>query len=1050
MNTLIDMAISRSRTTLSVMLMLVLTGLVALRAMPVELEPDIEVPFVSVTVPHEGISPEDAERLLTLPLESELRTLDGLKELRSYSSEGVATITLEFEIEVEQSDALVDVRDAVDRARSEMPRTIEEPLINAVSTADFPAISVNFSGNVSERVLYNLARNLKDSVQSLPEVLEATISGHREEVLEVIVDPSLLQSYDIIAEDLIGITLANNRLVTAGSLNMDQGRFSVKVPGLIKTREDLLDVPVKVTGDSIVTLGQIASLRRTFKDRESYTNVNGKASISVEVVKRLGANLIDTAKKVKKLVADVQHEYPPNVNVFYTLDTAPLAEKQVNELRGNVLTAMMLVVILVVAALGLRSGVLVGLGIPVSLMMSYIFLYNIGYTFNFMVMFGMLLALGMLIDGAIVVTEYADRKMAEGLSRQDAYTVAAKRMFWPVAASTATTLVAFLPLFLWPGVAGRFMVHLPVTLFAVLASSLAYALFFGPTLGGLMGRATYQSEKALRDITTLESGDPTTLNNITGTYARFLSRVVHRPFLTTSIVGGVLISIFTLYSFLGNGVIFYAENDPQWASVSVSARGNLSSEEIYSLVKEVEDQVLQVPGIKNIYTRTIRNATETFRRPGTPKDQVGSLFIEIHEAEERTSTGLDILEEIRARTAGLVGIEVQVAKEENGPPVGKAIQVQLSSYIGDLLSGAAARIRHYMETSVTDLRDIDDTTPLPGVEWQMIIDRPHAARVGVGISSIGYAVQLVTTGIKLGEYHPSDATEEVEIRARFPEERRGIKALDDLWVNSVAGQIPLSNVVTLKPTPSVSTIRRIDGKRMETVSSEVAPDVLVNSKIQVISNWIDAQALDPRINVKFRGASEEQANSGAFLGTAFVIALLLMFTMLVTQFNSFYQATLIMLTVIMSTAGVLLGLIILGQPFSVILTGVGVVALAGIVVNNNIVLIDTYNHIRREQPELSIEETIIRTGAQRLRPVLLTTITTVFGLLPIAAHLSVDLIGRTITYGGSTTAAWVPLATAIVSGLTFATLLTLVATPAMLALGKSFGLLRSASLPASA
>lgn len=1040
MITPIDMAVKRSRTTLSIMLLLVLVGLAAFKAMPVELQPNIEVPFVTVTIPHEGISPEDAERLLIIPAEDELSSLEGIKEIQSYASEGAATITLEFDIEIEQDDAVVDVREAMDRAKSKIPRTAEEPIVTAISTDDFPALIVNFAGkNVPERVLYKLAQDLRDSIQSLPDVLEANITGHREEVLEVIIDPSLLQSYGIIAEDLINVSLAGNRLVAAGALDTGKGRFSIKVPGLIETREDLLSVPVKVTGDSIITLGQVASLRRTFKDRSSYANVNGQKSISIEVIKRSKANLINTSKSVKVLLEEARQDYPPNVQVFYTSDTAPHAERQVNELMGNILTAMMLVVVMVIAALGLRSGLLVGLGIPVSFLISYIFLYSIGYTFNFMVMFGLLLALGMLIDGAIVVTEYADRKMAAGIERQSAYILAARRMFWPVAASTATTLAAFLPLFLWPGVSGRFMVHLPITLFAVLASSLAYALFFGPTLGGLIGKATYRNKKDLQDVNTLESGDPTTLNNLTGVYARFLRGVVRWPFFVTLITVGLLVSAFLLYKSSNNGVIFFADQDPQWANISINARGNLSSSESYNLVKEVEDRILQIQGVKSLYTRTAPSVGGNGPRSGrTPKDQIGIILLELHEAEERRTTGAQILEEIRRYTSDLAGIHVQVAQEETGPPTGKAVQVQLSSYTRGLLGPAVARIRQYMN-KVEGLRDIEDSSPLPGIEWQLAINRPEAGRVGVSISSVGYAVQLVTAGVKLGEYHPDNASKEVEIRARFPENRRGIKALDDLWVNSPAGQIPLSSVVSLQPKPSIGTIRRLDGKRLEFVRSDVVPGVLIEDKVQEIKSWIDQQSFDPRIDIKFRGASEEQDNAGAFLGVAFLIALLLMFTMLVTQFNSFYQAGLIMVTVVMSTAGVLVGLVILDQPFSVILTGVGIVALAGIVVNNNIVLIDTYNHIHHEYPELPIEDVIIRTGAQRLRPVMLTSVTTIFGLLPIAAHLSVDLVNRTITHGGSVTASWVPLASAIVSGLTFATLLTLIATPAMLALGKGLG-----------
>ena len=1036
MHKIIEAAITRSRVTLSILAFLVLVGLISFNQMAVELEPNIEVPFVVVTVPLEGISPEDAERLLVLPLEEELRSVDGIKEMTSYAAEGSATVTLEFDIDVDRDDALVEVREGVDRAKAEMPTSILEPRINPVSTLDFPTIVVNLTGDrVPERLLYNIAVNMRDKINNLNNVMEANLAGHREEVVEVIIDSAALETYDIVLQDLISVSVANNRLVAAGSLDLPTGRFAVKVPGLIKTYTDLHETPVKVTGDSVITLGQLAEIKRTFKDRTTYTRVNGRPAISVEVIKRLKSNIIDTAAEVRALVGEIKPTLPPSVEIFYTTDIAPMAEQQVDELFGNVITAMMLVMIIVVASLGLRSGLLVGMGIPISFIMSFILLNYIEYTFNFMVMFGLLLALGILIDGAIVVTEYADRKLAEGYDSRTAFIMASKRMFWPVTASTATTLAAFLPLFLWPGVSGRFMVHLPITVFAVLIGSLAFALIFGPTIGSLIGKVSQSNPRALDEIRTLEYGDPTKLKNLTGLYARFLTVIVRWPILVTVLTVAILIGAFQLYSRSGGGLIFFANSDPEWGQVSVSARGNLSAEEVRDLVAEVEHEILQIDGILNLYMRTANTADGSgFRSRGAPQDQIGTFFLQIHEKQNRSRTGASILEEIRERTVNIAGIRVQVEKQEQGPPTGKAVQLQLSSRAPHLLEPAASVIRQHMEYGMEGLRDIDDTRSLPRIDWELTIDRQSIGRVGASIGAIGYAVQLVTNGVEIGEYHPDDSSEEIEIRARLRESERGIKALDNLWINTVVGRIPLSNLVRLEPAASVTTIQRIDGVPVEYVRADVVPGVLADDKVKEIKAWLAQQNFDPRIEFDFRGASEEQENAAAFLGVAFAIALLLMFIMLVTQFNSFYQSGLIMFSVIMSTAGVLLGLVILDSVFSVILTGVGIVSLAGIVVNNNIVLIDTYNTIRHERPELTIQEIIVRTGAQRLRPVLLTTLTTIFGLLPIATHLSIDFINRDVTYGASVTSSWVPLARAIVSGLSFSTILTLVATPALLAL----------------
>ena len=490
MTGIIDAAIAHSRTTLLIMLMVVIAGLYARGAMPIENDPYVQVPFFAVTVYHEGISPEDAERLLVLPLEIEMRAVEGVEEVTSYAYEGGASVMVEFDADFDLDNALLDVREAVDRSKPEMPSTIEEPIIREETTDDFPILQVNLVGDqVPERVLYDHAMALRDAIESISDVRDAELQGHREEMLEAVIDPDALEGYQISGEELINTIVRNNRLIPAGSLDTGSGRFAVKVPSVIEEASDLFDLPIRAQGDAVVTLSDVASVRRTFKDRSSFARVNGQRTISINVLKRTNANIIDTIEQVKQAIAAYQENLPGKITIFYTQDQAPFASSQVTELQGNIFTALALVMVVVVAAIGLRSGIIVGLGIPISFLFSLIFINTIGYTFNFMVMFGMLLGLGMLIDGAIVVTEYADRKMVEGYDSRSAYTLAAKRMFWPVTASIFTTLAAFLPLMFWPGVMGKFMRYLPVTVFTVLSGSLIYALIFGPTLGALFGQS---------------------------------------------------------------------------------------------------------------------------------------------------------------------------------------------------------------------------------------------------------------------------------------------------------------------------------------------------------------------------------------------------------------------------------------------------------------------------------------------------------------------------------------------------------------------------------
>ena len=1034
MNAIIEWTIQRSRTTLSIMFMIVMAGLYAYWTIPVESEPNIQVPVFVVTIPHEGISPEDSERLLVAPMETELRAVEGIKELTAYAAEGSATLVVEFEADFDADGALIDVREAVDRGKAEIPSTAEEPIVSEITAQDFAIITVNFSGvDVPERVIYNLAVRVKDELEALPDVLEANLQGQREELLEVVVDPALLETYDIDTTQLLQAVSANNRLIPAGALDASSGRFSIKVPGVIETAEDLFGIPVKTDGDTVVTLADVATIRRTFKDRTSLARVNGIPAMSIEVNKRVDANLIDTVDQVRAVVESMRPTFPAGVNVFFTQDQAPDSQQQVDELVGNIVTALALVMTIVVAALGVRSGILVGLAIPTSFLFSVILLNLIGYSFNFMVMFGMLLGLGMLIDGAIVVTEFADRKMAEGVGRRDAFTLAAKRMFWPVTASTATTLAAFLPLVFWPGVSGKFMMYLPVTVFCVLVGSLGYALFFGPTIGALIGRVGAQSERDLAELKILENGDPRELRGVTGLYARFLDVAARWPVGVFALTLLVLFGSFQLYGAFGRGFVFFNDTDAIFAQVSVNARGNLSVEEVGGLVIEVEDMILAIPGIKAMNTRTSPPGGSGLRGGDARFDRVGSIFIEMHDAGDRERSGEEILEEIRRRTADLAGVEVEIKEFEGGPPVGKPVQLEFAAPQSDRIEPVVAQVREYMD-GVEGLRDISDTRSLPGVEWKLDVDRAQAAIYGADVTQVGTVVQMVTNGLKVAEYRPDDAEEPVDIRVRFPETYRSLSMLEQLRIPSRSGSVPLANFVERTATPNVDTIQRVNGTPVEYIRANVEPDVLADDKVREIQAWLDDQQFDPAVSIRFRGANEEQAAAMEFVSVAFLLSLLLMFILLVTQFNSFYQSALILFAVVMSTAGVLLGLVLTQQPFSAILTGVGIVALAGIVVNNNIVLIDTYNGLRHDRPDLGNHELIVRTGAQRLRPVFLTTVTTVFGLLPIANHLSIDFLAREVSYGGRTAAFWVPLAQSIVSGLTFATLLTLVATPAMLAL----------------
>lgn len=1029
----IDAAISRSRTTLMMMSMVVLCGLLARAALPIANDPHIVLPYFLVGVMHEGISPEDGERLLIQPVEVELRKVEGIKEISAIANEGFVSLGVEFEPEIDLKVALLDTREAVNRAKSEMPTTAEEPFVEQLNVDDFPLLQINLlSEGASERQMYQAILSLRDAIETVPSVLSADLRGAREEVLEVLIDPEALQAYRISSEALADTLRRNNRLIPAGSLETGGGRFAVKLPSVVETAADIMTLPVRVNGDTVVTLADVAEVRRTFKDRTSYARFNGQKAMYIEVKKRPDANVITASDAVLEIVEKMTPQLPPSIRVQPSLITSEFAEVQVTELQGNIMTALALVMVIVVAAMGFRSGVIVGLGIPVSLLFSVIIIYLLGYTFNFMVMFGMLLGLGMLIDGAIVVTEYADRRMSEGADHKAAYAEAVKRMFWPVTASTATTLAAFLPLMFWPGIPGQFMSYLPVTVFTVLSGSLLYALLFGPVLGTIFGQPTVHATALAETLDQLEHGDPTRLSGFTGAYARAMTRVCARPVSVLGAIALLLISIFLAYGQYGKGTIFFNDSDPQFLTVSVSGRGNFSASEVDKLVRRVEQRMFSVPGIRSMNTQTLLPGSSG-GGPDAVADRIGVVFIELTPESDRSQSGFDVMRIIRERTLDLPGLRVEVQPVEQGPSIGKPIQIELRSRYRALLKPAMAELRDYLDT-LPELIDIDDTQALPSIEWRMEVDRAQAAIYGADVTTSGVALQLVTSGVKVAEYRPSGADDAVDIRARYPREYRGIKAMESIQVSTSKGLVPLSNFVSVSPAQGVDTLRRIDGFPIERIRAQVVEGVIPDNVVAHLKVWLSEQDFDPRIEFQFRGANEEQAESIAFVSVAFLLSLLLMFVLLVTQFNSFYQSLLILLAVIMSTAGVLVGLLLTDSAFSAILTGIGIVSLAGIVVNNNIVLIDTFNYVRQRHPELPLNSIIVRATAQRLRPVLLTTATTVFGLLPLALSMSVDLINRNIKAGGQMAVFWEPLSQAIVFGLSFAALLTLVATPALLAL----------------
>ena len=1033
MSSLIEASLARSRTVVATLLLLLIAGAYAYVTIPKEAEPDVNIPYVYVSLIQQGISPEDAERLLVKPIEQELSSIEGRKEMRSTAFLGGGTVLLEFEAGYDISKALTDVREQVDIARAELPNDAEEPRVHEVNLSLFPVLVVTLGGQLPERTLLATARELQDRIEALPNVLEAEIGGEREELVELVVDPLALESYGLDAAAILESVRRNNQVVAAGEMDTGRGRFPVKVPGLFENLNDILDMPIKVEGDSVIRFRDVGRLNATFKDPEDIARVNGRPALALEISKRTGANIIKTIDQVKALIARESARWPEGLEVSYSQDKSTNIATMLSDLQNNVLIAVLLVMIVIVAALGLRSAGLVGIAIPGAFLTGILVLMVSGLTINIVVLFSLILAVGLLVDGAIIVTEYADRKLLEGVNRKKAYGLAAKRMAWPVISATTTTLVAFLPLLFWPGVVGEFMKFLPITLIAILSASLLMALIFVPVLGSLIGKSGASIDPArMRALAVGEEGDLTRLRGVTGGYLRILRGALRHPgkILLASFV--LLIAVQIAYLAFGRGIEFFPDVEPENVSLWVHGRGNLSIHERDALVHEVEREVLALQAehgeFHSIYSRSL--ASSGRENDEEPEDLIGIIQLEFVDWFARRPAA-EILEDLRERTAHLAGTIIELREQEAGPPVGKPVQIQLTSADPSRLEPVIDQILEVMER-IGGFIDLEEGRPIPGIEWEMRVDRAQAAKFGADVQLVGSYVQMATRGMEIGNYRPDRSDEEIDIVVRLPEEYRNTTHLQRIRVQTERGSIPIANFVTLEASPKTSLLRRVDGFRAMTIRSDVAPGILPDDKVQELRREIAQLDIDPLVSVSFRGEDEEQRAASDFLSKAFVVALFLMAIVLVTQFNSFYSAALVLSAVVLSTIGVMLGLLITGQPFGIIMSGIGVIALAAIVVNNNIVLIDTYDRLKQE--EKSPLEAILRTCAQRLRPVLLTTITTVLGLMPMVIGLNVNLLDRSVQFGAPSTQWWQQLAMAIAFGLTFATILTLIFTPCALML----------------
>ncbi|MDB4592906.1 efflux RND transporter permease subunit [Paracoccaceae bacterium] len=1124
MTGLVDWAAERARMILAMIALSLTAGIFAYTTLPKEGEPDIEIPVLFVSVVFPGISAADSEALLVRPIETELADLDGLKRMTATAAENYAGVAIEFEFGWDKAKTMADARDAMNAAEALFPEGAEKYSINEINFSEFPIIIVNLTGNVPERTMTRIAEDLQEEIEGMDAVLEAVIAGNRKEMMEVVIDPLRLEAYNVTAGELISVVRNNNQLIAAGEVDTAQGSFSVKIPSSFDEPRDIYNLPVKTNGDRLITLGDLADIRLTFEDRVGTARYNGETTVALQVVKRKGFNLIKTAAAIRALIEEAETTWPPElraaVDIGSSNDQSRVVASMVSQLEGSVLTAIALVMIVVLASLGTRAALLVGFAIPTSFLLCFVLLAVMGITISNIVMFGLILAVGMLVDGAIVVVEYADKRITEGEGPMRAYVEAAKRMFWPVVSSTATTLCAFLPMLFWPGVPGQFMGMLPVTLIFVLSASLIVALVYLPVVGGVsgrMGRGFDGAAAVLRArlpwilraalvpvciyamfLGAMQTVNPDYLFGLDAAsmgamaalpgalmflLAAFAASVamgaakIHRaakkvrsgyrrtnfgflvklmvanPIMPLVMIFGVFFFAFSVFEYFGEnnrGVEFFVESEPEQAIVYVKARGNLSLPEKDRILKEAEAIVLAHPGVESVFAFAgAGGLNQNTSGAEKPKDTIAQIQLETIPWENRRDRpeldGNLIMKELIEALEQLPGIQIEVLGIERGPASNKPVHLRLTGDNWPELLRVTQEMRNVFDQT-EGLTLVEDTRPLPGIDWQIDVDVEKAGRYGADVATVGAMVQLVTRGILLDTMRVETSDEEIEIRVRLPEKDRVLSTLDGLKLRTREGLVPLSNFITRQPVQKLAEINRIDQKRYfdikagvlpglsrsETDAAGVEKDILINAneRIAFLTRYLEANPLPPGVSWEWTGDQEDEAESQAFLSKAFIAALALMFIILLAQFNSFFNSFIVLLAVVLSTVGVLIGMLVMQQAFSIIMTGTGIVALAGIVVNNNIVLIDTYQELSRYMPRI---EAIIRTAEQRIRPVLLTTITTMAGLAPMMFGLSLDFINGGYSIDSPTALWWKQLATAVVFGLGIATVLTLLLTPSLLA-----------------
>jgi multidrug efflux pump len=999
---------------------ILIVGFSSYISLPLEAQPEVKIPIIIVSTVYPGVSPVDMERLVTNVMERELKDLKDVEEMTSSSSESVSSVQIKFETGVDLDLAYQKVRDKVDKAKRSLPADAEDPAILEINISEFPMMLVNVSGDYALDRLKQVAEGLKEKIEQIPGVLEAELSGGLDREIQIYLDPARLEYYKVGVGKVLTRIQQEHKTTPAGSLDLGGSKYAVRIPGEYKNVKLMEDIVVKAPGGNPVRLRDLGKVIDGYEERQSISRIDGVECITLRVKKRAGSNIVEIADAVRALLVEEAPGLPPGTEYTIRQDASEFVRSTVRDLENNIITGLILVLCVLLFAMGIRNAFFVAIAIPLSMLISFIVIQIMGITLNMVVLFSLILALGMLVDNSIVVVENIYRHVSEGASRWQAALEATSEVGWPIIASTATTVMMFAPLLFWDGIMGDFMKYLPITVITVLSSSLFVALVINPVVASNFLKSS--GKKMFDDSGEAQGG-------IVKRYQRTLSWGLNHPWITQFIAGGILIGIVLLFNQFGTGVEFFPVGTPERGQVSVKAPQGTVLASTDKLVKQVELLSRDEVNVENVVAN-VGMGSGPFS--GSLPTNQAVVDLEFKDRHDRVGSTHTTVASIRAKLGKLAGGQYRMQLEESGPPTGAAVSVQVSGPDFKKLEKYAARIKEIVG-GIKGVVDIKDDYESGKPEITVEVDREKAMLRKVNTTSVATAIRAAINGIEASVLREGD--EEYDIVVRYDEQHR--RSIDDILNIRVTGkddvQIPVRDVAKVVTTGGFGSIKHIDQRRTISITADVS-EVSGRSSSEVmidVGKLLDEKIkLDSGYFVDFGGESEEQEKSSAFLFKAFGIGMMLMLMILITQFNSVLRPGIILGSVIMSMVGVLVGLMITQSKFGVIMTGMGVISLAGVVVNNAIVLIDYTDRLQRIEG-LGLKAALLRAGIVRFRPVLLTAITTVLGLLPMALGVGIDFRTMSIDVGAQSSEFWGPMAQAVCFGLVFATVLTLILVPAM-------------------